>query len=155
MGRSGVSQLEPANVEGGRGPDPALQQGGGRTHNPLVAVLLAWLVFGLGHMYLGRRWKAAVLFVLLTAAFVTGLVLSRAVFFPVDTEAFAWWLGGLGTLAYLWAGLFYAAALVLIGAGGAMQLPTYEIGWVAALSAGLLNLLAMLDAWDIAVRKKD
>jgi hypothetical protein len=123
--------------------------------SPAVAAILAWLLFGLGHLYLGRVWKGVLLFVLLSATFVTGVVLSHCVFYPTETQAFGKWLGALGAFGYLWAGLHYVGALVLVGAGGDLRAPTYEVGWVAAVAAALLNLLAMLDAWDIAQRRKD
>jgi hypothetical protein len=123
--------------------------------NPFVAAVLAWLVFGLGHLYLGRVWKAVVLFTLLSATFVTGIVMSDTVFVPMETRAHSFWIGALGAGGYFWAGLHYFGAIVFAGTAGDLRSPNYEVGWVAALAAALLNLLAILDAWDIAQRKKD
>jgi hypothetical protein len=123
--------------------------------NPFVASVLAWMLFGLGHLYLGRVWKAVVLFTLLSAMFITGLVMSDAVFIPAETRAYSFWIGALGAAGYFWAGLYYFGAIVFAGTAGDLRAPHYEVGWVAALAAALLNLLAILDAWDIAQRKKD
>jgi hypothetical protein len=38
--------------------------------------------------------------------------------------------------------------------GGSILAPTYEYGCAYLLTAGLMNLLLMLDAWDIAAGKK-
>jgi hypothetical protein len=83
------------------------------------------------------------------------MVGSQCVYWPVDTQGYSVWVGILGTIAYFGAGLYYLAAYVLLGPGGDLQAPLYEVGWVAIVAAGLLNSLAVLDAWDIGQRKKD
>src|SRR5687767_9379851 len=92
--------------------------------HPVVAVILAWLCFGLGHLYLGRRWKGAVLFALLSILFVGGLALSRGVFLPQETAAFSRMIGAIGAVGYAWAGLYYAGAVVFLGPGGDLAAPS-------------------------------
>jgi len=43
---------------------------------------------------------------------------------------------------------------VLENPGGTILSPTYEYGCAYLLTAGLMNLLLVLDAWDIATGKK-
>ena len=44
--------------------------------DPLIAGVLAWLVPGLGHLYQGRRVKAALLCICILGLFVWGIILS-------------------------------------------------------------------------------
>jgi hypothetical protein len=53
------------------------------------------------------------------------------------------------------AGILNIAARTLSSnVGGTVLAPTYEYGCAYILTAGLMNLLLMLDAWDIATGKK-
>jgi hypothetical protein len=124
--------------------------------NPVAAAVLAWMVYGLGHWYLGKRWKAVVLFVLLSATWVTGMAMGSYLWFsePEWQSANYRILLFLGPIAYFWSGLYYLGSLVLLNPLGAIEAPTYEVGWVAAICASLLNWLAVVDAWDIARGRK-
>jgi uncharacterized protein DUF6677 len=124
--------------------------------NPVVAAVLAWMVYGLGHWYLGKRWKAVVLFVLLSATWVTAMAMGSFLWFTDEewrsaTYRFLLFLAPVG---FFWSGLYYFAALLFLDPAGALKSPTYEVGWVAAICASLLNCLAVVDAWDIARGKK-
>jgi hypothetical protein len=44
-----------------------------RSTNPLLALVLAWLVPGAGHFYLGRPIRGAIIFVVIGATFWTGM----------------------------------------------------------------------------------
>jgi hypothetical protein len=114
-----------------------------RVH-PAVAALLAWIFPGLGHFYLGRRKTALAYAAIVTAAFLLGLSFDRTQ--PLTI---------LATFAVSGAGLLNLAARFLSGnPGGTILAPTYEYGCAFLLTAGLMNLLLMLDAWDIAAGKK-
>jgi hypothetical protein len=57
----------------------------------------------------------------------------------------------LATFAVYGAGLLNVAARMLSeNPGGMILSPTYEYGCAFLLTAGLMNLLLVLDAWDIA-----
>ena len=62
----------------------------------------------------------------------------------------------LATFAVYGAGILNhrGADAVLERSGGTVLAPTYEYGCAYLLTAGLMNLLLMLDAWDIATGKK-
>jgi hypothetical protein len=47
-----------------------------------------------------------------------------------------------------------AARLFSSNPGGTVLAPTYEYGCAFLLTAGLMNLLLMLDVWDIAIGRK-
>ena len=56
---------------------------------PLVAMLLAWLVPGAGHAYLGRTRRAIIIFVTVSATFWGGIALGGVM--TVDYQNERWW----------------------------------------------------------------
>lgn len=116
--------------------------------NPLLVVVLGWLVPGAGHALTDAGRKAAVFFVVLTGMFVVGLAWSGELF-AFDTgeplvllAAAAQWALGLPRIL--------AAAA---GAGhGDLVAVSYEYGNTFLIVAGLLNILVVLDAYDRASR---
>jgi hypothetical protein len=110
----------------------------------------AWLVPGLGHLMLGRTRRALTFFLVVTGMFALGLYL-RGELFPLNTAEPLTFLAGLAEIGV---GLpFFAARLLGMGAGQVTAL-TYEYGYTFCIVAGLLNMLIMLDAYDIAVGRK-
>lgn len=122
-----------------------------RERSPYLAMVLAWLVPGLGHFYLGRRRTAAAFALIVTLAFVAGLSFQGRLY-SVETGQP---LTILATFAVYGAGLLnIAARLVSDNPGGAILATTYEYGCAYLLTSGLMNLLLVLDAWDIASGRK-
>ena len=118
---------------------------------PWVAVVLAWLFPGLGHFYLSRRRSAVVYAAVVTATFVLGLSFQGRLYTVEPGQP----LSILATFAVAGTGLLNLAARVLSdNPGGAVLAVTYEYGCAYLLTAGLMNLLLMLDAWDISVGRK-
>lgn len=116
----------------------------------VLLFLLAWLVPGAGHFALGKRQKAVVFAIVLTAMFVIGLLLRGRLFpfTPGDP------LVALAAAANVMAGLPYVLAR-LAGLGeGVVTAITYEYGNTFMIAAGLLNTLVVLDAFDIARGRK-
>ncbi len=122
--------------------------------SPVTAALLAWLVFGLGHVYLGKRWKGVVLFGVLTFLYVFGMFYAKEIYLPVSGAHLTPLVETVNFVAFLPAGLYYLVSGLTFGLKGDLASPLYEIGWLMALSAALLNALAINDAWDIAWGKK-
>jgi hypothetical protein len=123
--------------------------------SPGLAVLLAWLVPGLGHFYVGRIWKGAVFLVALVSCFFLGIGMHSVLFFPRATAAHSLFIATLGSLAQCMIGLPYFVVLSTCSWAGEIAHPLSEVGMVFALSAGLLNLLVMVDARDIALGRKE
>lgn len=117
----------------------------------LLAVLLAWLFPGLGHFYLGRRRTAILFAIIVLVCFVFGLSFEGRLYTVESGQP----LTILATFAVYGAGLpNLAARLFSPNPGGSALAVTYEYGCAYLLTAGLMNLLLMLDAWDIARGKK-
>jgi len=122
-----------------------------RRRNRAVAVLLAWIFPGLGHAYLGRRRTALLYALIVTATFLLGLSFEGRLYTIERSQP----LTILATFAVSGTGLLNLAARFLSSnPGGTILSPTYEYGCAYLLTAGLMNLLLMLDAWDIASGRK-
>jgi hypothetical protein len=121
------------------------------SRRPLMAAALAWVFPGLGHFYLGRRRTAVLFALIVTACFLLGLSFEGRLYTIERGQP----LTILATFAVSGAGLLnIAARLFSSNPGGAVLAVTYEYGCAYLLTAGLMNLLLMLDAWDIASGRK-
>ena len=110
----------------------------------------AWAVPGAGHLWQGRTQKGLTLLVLLPVMFAIGLWIEGRIF-PFD---FSDPLVGLAACANLGIGLpYFLAKGVGTGMGRAVA-ATFEYGNTFAIVSGLLNMLAVLDAYDIAQGRK-
>lgn len=119
--------------------------------NAYAAMVLAWIFPGLGHLYLGRRRTAAAFAVIVTVTFLAGLSFQGRLYSIEPGQP----LTILATFAVYGAGLLNVAARLLTdNPGGAILATTYEYGCAYLLTGGLMNLLLVLDAWDIASGKK-
>lgn len=122
-----------------------------RGSHPAVAAALAWIFPGLGHAYLGRRKTALVYALIVTVTFLLGMSFEGRLYTIDRSQP----LTILATFAVSGTGLLNVIARFLSdNPGGTILAPTYEYGCAYLLTAGLMNLLLMLDAWDIAAGKK-
>ncbi len=118
---------------------------------PAVAMALAWLLPGLGHFYLGRRRSAVAFAAIVAATFLAGLSFQGRLYTVEAGQP----LTILATFAVYGAGLLNIAARLLSdNPGGTILAPTYEYGCAYLLTAGLMNLLLVLDAYDVASGRK-
>jgi hypothetical protein len=118
--------------------------------NPVLLCAAAWAIPGAGHFWLGRRQKAALVCLALVAMFVIGLAIEGCLFPLVLSEPFV----GLSGLADLGVGLPYIVARAAGLGAGDPRAATYEYGNTFLIVAGLLNVLVILDAYDIATGRK-
>lgn len=118
--------------------------------NPLRYCVLGLVVPGLGHIALGRRGTGAVFLVSIGLLFVFGIRMEGELF-PFEAAAPLTLLAGIAEMG---AGAFYVAARMLGLGAGNPEAPTYEYGYAFLIVAGLLNMLVILDAWDIATGNK-
>ncbi len=114
------------------------------------ACIAAALVPGLGHAVL-RKWdRALVFFLAITLMFSIGIGLKGRVFGPDFTDLFS----TLKFLADVGAGLLYVFARLQGLGPGEPTAYTYDFGNLFLYSAGLLNMLVVVDAFDIAKGRK-
>jgi hypothetical protein len=121
--------------------------------NPGLALgvtLAAWLVPGLGHLLL-RRWSRALVYFLAVGALaVTGLALRGNIFSASSGDAFDM----LGFLADLGAGAFYFVSKLIANGGPDVSRAAGDYGTRFFATAGVLNLLCVLEALEIARGRK-
>lgn len=132
---------------------PAPASGPTAASGPTVylAALLAWLVPGAGHFYL-KRWGRGVIFLVLVA-------LALAVGVAIGGRLPWYWSGSplkrLATLGAMGSGLPFMLLHFAVGYQGDIRGAGFEYGGAFIVTAGLMNLLLVLDAWDIAVGRKE
>jgi len=115
--------------------------------SPANAVLLGFLVPGLGHWFVGRKLRGALIFTLLVGLFTVGTLLGDGA--NLDRERHFYYWGGqflLGLPAIL-AELVHGHPLIT------RDIRYVDAGLVFGSVAGLLNILAMTDAYACAERK--
>ncbi len=111
----------------------------------IAAAIAGWFVPGLGHLIL-RKWrKAAVYFLCVGALAFAGLAMRGAVFSGSSDDIF----DRLGFFADLGAGVFYFLSHAIQAAGPDVAHATGDYGTRLFASAGMLNLLTVLEAFDI------
>jgi hypothetical protein len=116
-----------------------------------ASMVLALLVPGAGHFYLGRRALAAAFCAIIVLLFVLGLGIDGALY--TLPEAKGSLLSLLATLGSMGSGALYFIARRL-GTSGSITAATFEYGRMFTLTAGLMNLLLVLDCYDISMGRK-
>ena len=115
-----------------------------------LVCLAAWALPGAGHLWLGRRQKGITFLVALVLMFTSGLWFEGRLF-PFEPSQP---LVALASLADVGIGIpFFVAKAMHAGAGRVVAI-TYEYGNAFIMVAGLLNMLVVLDAFDIAQGRK-
>jgi hypothetical protein len=117
----------------------------------VAAVLLAWVWPGLGHLFLRRWGKGFVLMGALLLLFVLGVGMDSRLQLHLGLEDP---LALLFSLAQMGVGAPYVLARLLGYEAGLVTSATYEYGNTFTAVAGLLNVLVLLDAFDIARGRK-
>jgi hypothetical protein len=112
-----------------------------------VSMFLAWLVPGAGHLFLGRRGRALIFFAVVTLLFVIGISIDGGLYTVAGSRGS--WLKLLASVASMGSGLLYFVAKRLGVAADAVS-ATFEYGLTFTLTAGLMNLLLVLDCYDIS-----
>lgn len=101
-------------------------------------------------MMLRRWWHGFIFMMIVTVMFGLGLYLDGELFRLDRTRP----LTLLAGLAEMGVGLPYFSARLLDLGVGQVESVTYEYGYTFLIVAGLLNMLILLDAYDIATGKK-
>jgi hypothetical protein len=118
------------------------------------AVALGWLVPGGGHLLLKRTGRGVLLLVAITTMFLCGLMMRGTMFTPQGDDLLTVlinWGGWVGNVA---SGILYLMSVWLGYAQPDVAGAVHDYGTKFLVTAGLLNLLAMVDAFEIARRRK-
>lgn len=118
--------------------------------NPTLISIAAWIVPGAGHLWQGRVQKGVIFLVTLPVMFALGLWLDGRLFPFEPTQP----LVALAAFASLGNGIPFVIAKLLGLGQGVVTAASYEYGNTFLIVAGLLNMLVVLDAYDIALGRK-
>jgi hypothetical protein len=116
----------------------------------VLLCLASWAIPGAGHLWLGRRSKGLIFLIALPLMFAIGIAI-RGCLFPFELSDP---LAALAAVADLGIGAIYFIAAGLGYGGGDVRAVTYEYGNAFLVVAGLLNMLVVIDAYDVAMGRK-
>jgi hypothetical protein len=119
------------------------------------AVALAWLIPGGGHFLLKRPGRGALLLASVAAMFLLGLMMRGALFSPQSGDILTTVIYVGGFIGNLMSGICYLLAVALGYSQVDVAGHVHDYGTKFLVAAGLLNILAMVDVFEIATGKKD
>jgi hypothetical protein len=122
-----------------------------------MLIPIAWLIPGAGHLLVGRRGRGAIVFATVLVTFLIGVAMRGPLYHGGADSAdvlsrliqFGGWIGDMA------AGVFYFAATFLGYAPPDVAGYSPDYGSKFIVAAGLLNILAIVDAYEICTRQKD
>lgn len=117
----------------------------------VMAVALSWLVPGLGHVYLKRVQRGLFFFILVVVVLAIGCSLQGNLYRPTEGQPLTY----LATLGSMGVGIPYFVLRYGLHYEGEQVAPGFEYGTAFMLTAGLMNLLLVLDVWDIGSGRKE
>jgi len=120
------------------------------TLQSIVVVILGWLLPGAGHFMLKKWWRGLLLFVSVVAMFALGIMMQGKVY-TANTGDILDMLGFVGDVG---SGILYFAAQIMDLGRGAIHIAVADYGTKFIIVAGLLNIMAAIDAHHIAIGKK-
>jgi len=116
----------------------------------VVAPLVGWLIPGAGHLIQKRWGRGLLLMFSVVTMFVLGILMEGKVYaFNVGDI-----LDILGFIGDLGAGGLYIVTRAMDWGRGAINLATADYGTKYIIVSGLLNIISVVDAYDIAIGKK-
>ncbi len=116
----------------------------------VLAPAIGWMIPGAGHM-IQKRWiRGLLLFVSIATLFLLGLAMQGRIYKANGGDI----LDILGFIGDVGAGGFYVITMAMDWGQGAIAFATADYGTKFMIVAGLLNFIAVADAYHIAIGKK-
>jgi hypothetical protein len=116
----------------------------------VMAPLIGWLIPGAGHL-IQKRWiRGLLLLGSVAGMFAFGLAMQGKVYQPNTGDL----LDILGFIGDLGSGAFYFMARIFEWGGTSITSAVADYGTKFIVVAGLLNIMAAVDAYHIAIGKK-
>jgi len=120
------------------------------TRMSVLAPAVGWLIPGAGHL-IQRRWiRGLLLMASIVTMFLLGLAMQGRVYRPNGGDI----LDILGFVGDIGAGGLYIVTRAMDWGQGAIAHATADFGTKYIIVAGLLNFIAVADAYHIAIGKK-
>lgn len=118
----------------------------GFVYFPLIA---GWLVPGAGHFFVGKWVRGALIAIAIIAMFFLGLAMQGKIYTSAEDI-----LGLLGMVGDLGSGLLYFIGRAAGWGGVPVQTTVADYGKVFIVVAGLLNIIAAVDAHNLRTGRK-
>ena len=118
-------------------------------------VALGWLVPGGGHFLLKRTGRGLLLLTSVTLMFLCGLMMRGAMFQLQSGDLLTTLINTGGFIGNLCSGILYLLTVWLGYNQPDVAGAVHDYGTKFLVTAGLLNVLAMVDAFEIAAGRKD
>jgi hypothetical protein len=116
----------------------------------VLAPAIGWLIPGAGHM-IQKRWiRGGLILVSIATLFLLGLAMQGRIYKANGGDI----LDILGFIGDFGAGALYIVTLAADWGQGAIAFATADYGTKFMIVAGLLNFIAVADAYHIAIGKK-
>ena len=115
-----------------------------------MALIAGWLVPGAGHLLLGKWIRAALLMVSILGMFAIGVALKGKIYTPNTGEP----LDMLGFAGDLGSGILYGLGRLLGWGQETVLIAVADYGTKFIVVAGLLNIVAAVDAHSLASGRK-
>ena len=141
---------QPSMAAGGEVIEPYAAASDAAPARAVAVALAGWLLPGLGHALLKMWGRALAIFLTVGCLVYLGTGMRGNVFAPGGEDAFA----RLGYLADLGTGSFYYAARAMEARGPDVSHADGDYGTRFLATAGVLNLLAALHAYEAARGRK-
>ncbi|SDF45403.1 DUF6677 family protein [Terriglobus roseus] len=119
--------------------------------SPTLVLLAGWLVPGLGHVLVKKPIRAALLFVSIVSMFFLGMMMHGKVYSATNGDV----LDLLGFVGQMGSPLLYVIAHAASLGGQALTDTVSDYGSKFAVVAGLLNVMAAVDAQSLANGRKE
>ena len=116
----------------------------------LIVLIAGWLIPGAGHFILRKPIRGALLLVSIVAMFAIGLGLDGKVYSPNTGDL----LDIVGFVGQLGAGVLFMLAKALDWGHATVQIALGDYGTKFIVVAGLLNIIAAVDAHSLANGRK-
>ena len=117
-------------------------------------VLIGWIVPGGGHFFLKRPGRGVLLLISITLMFVLGLMMRGMMFTPQTGDLLTTVINYGGFVGDLASGALYLITTMFGYTQPDMAGAVHDYGTKFLVTAGLLNILAMVDAYEIAAERK-
>ena len=118
--------------------------------SPTIALIAGWLVPGAGHLLLGKWIRAILLMASIVGMFAIGIALQGKIYSPNTGEP----LDMLGFAGDIGSGILYGLARLMGWGQEPVLVAVADYGKMFIVVAGLLNIVAAVDAHSLASGRK-
>jgi hypothetical protein len=121
----------------------------------ILPVIAAWIVPGGGHFLQKKMGRGILILASVGFMFLFGMFMRGMMFTPEKGDILTTLINYGGFVCDMASGVFYIGAAMFGYAAPDLPGAVHDYGTKFLVTAGLLNILAMVDSYEIATGKKD